>query len=307
MSGAEDGLNKLEASGQVDVSINLASSISIQSLMLDDVNLSPSTSFSFDASQLAEGSHTFTVVTNSSDGVAMTTEKVFLIDRTSPAPAEIYISGDDLVINTQEVGSSSHVFVTPPTGSKLSSLTLDGINVNTSDQSGIYTFNSETLSAGFHEFVAVVEDASGNSSSSELKFMKVGSNSNQNPFEIVSTPTADGALFEVFYVNDSTGSNPTLSSFSMTLAVDSAKYSLNESSISVSEGGFKGTDSSSTGTQSSIRVSAAYLANITDFSKPIMSFSGVENQNVNALSIDLTGVTLGRESLDDMTYFIEIA
>ena len=307
VSGAEDGLNKLEASGQVDVSINLASNISIQSLMLDDVSLIPSTSFSFDASQLAEGSHTVTVVTNSSGGVAMTTEKVFLIDRTSPGPAELRISGDDLVINSKEVDPTSHVFVTPQTGSKLSSLTLDGINVNISDQSGIYTFNSETLSAGFHEFVAVVEDASANSSSSVLKFMKVGSNSNQNPFEIVSTPTADGALFEVFYVNDSTGSNSTLSSFSMTLAVESAKYSLDESSISVSEGGFKGTDSSSTGTQSLIRVSAAYLANITDFSKPIMSFSGVENQNVNALSIDLTGVTLGRESLDDMTYFIEIA
>ena len=69
--------------------------------------------------------HTITVVSQDASGTEVTSQKAFEVDTTPPNGATIQLVGDDNVLTSSEITSSTTVFISPEPGSTVVGALLD--------------------------------------------------------------------------------------------------------------------------------------------------------------------------------------
>ncbi|MBV2262926.1 MAG: cadherin domain-containing protein [Thauera sp.] len=176
VAGEEGGLNADEATTAVGVAITPDSGATIVSAKIGTTDLTvvgtKAGEYTFDATGLAQGAHTITVVTADAAGNPTVTTRTITIDTVAPAvptvTAQVTSDLTPLIAGTAPLGSGETLSVTV-NGATYDKVDVNGVTGAWSIDTGTATPRAGTTLGAFvdgqtYEIVATVTDAAGNQS-----------------------------------------------------------------------------------------------------------------------------------------------
>ena len=187
IEGEDNGLNSTEISAPLKVFADVSSDASVTEMSVVGMALGTDASGTYilDASKLAEGTHTLSVVAKDLAGNSQTYQKDFVVDFDGAEDATVSFSGaPDDVFNLSEADSTVSASVAVPSGGTLTGVALSGSSVDLNGGNS-FDFKPSTLGSGVHDIVVSYDDASGSSNTSIKTFM------------VDLTPPADAILSTV--------------------------------------------------------------------------------------------------------------
>jgi len=201
--GGDLMLNASEASGNISLNIALNGAANLVSAELGGVSLSAAANgtYSVNAANLSEGTHTITVVSQDASGAQITSQTELVVDRTDPSAPNVSIFNGSGGLTAAERVDPVNVVVVPEAGGSVIDVKLDGSSVS-SIAEGVYEFAAGGLSSGFHTLSITSQDAAGNQATVNQEVMIVGSTtSGADIFEFQTTKLGDVITFEAFVKN----------------------------------------------------------------------------------------------------------
>lgn len=301
------GLSAAEASGSVNVNVDLNGAASIVSvtgpagsLSADDAGV-----YSMDASTLSEGSHEITVVTADVSGNETSARHVFSIDRTAPDEAAISISGSSFGLTPAELVDAVPVFVDAGSGADVVSVKLGSSELSV-NSAGYYSFSGGSLAAGVHEIKVVTSDAAGNTKSSSADFTVLGYTSAvADIFDIRSTTSGDTVNFSV-YVKNILNSHPDgIKSYDFDIQLDAAELDYVEGSFAGFEGSMFAVGEARA-SEGLVRVAGVSRTAFESYDLPFMTFSAREVGGGETTAMILESMVLDSTSYGDVEYYLTI-
>jgi hypothetical protein len=293
VSGEASGINAAEAAAPITVNVSFSDTQTISSATLDGVavDLGGGSGFTIAAGSLSEGVHTVKVISESSAGVQVTSEKTFEVDLTPPGGASIQLVGDDNVLTSSEISSATTVFITPEPGSTVVSASIGTQNLAYNSSSGSYTFNASSLSGGRYDLIATSSDAAGNTTTSALPIAVLGTSGGANSFDIVTTKTGSVVDFQIYLVNPPSGMQDGIGSFNISIDFDTREFDYVEGSASTAEGGFFSINEKNA-SLGSVATAGIYQSKFTDFNSPLLSFQAEIENTSSSYQVSLTEIAL---------------
>ena len=307
VSGEAAGINATEAAASIAVSISFGEEQTIKSAKLDGsaVDLGGTTGFTIAPGTLSEGVHTITVVSQDASGTEVTSQKAFEVDTTPPNGATIQLVGDDNVLTSSEITSSTTVFISPEPGSTVVGASIGSQSLSYDAGSGSYTFNASKLKGGRYEIEAVSADTAGNTVTTSTPVTILGNSTGSDIFDIAISKSGSVVNFEVYVVNTPSGMEDGIAAYNLTLDLEQSKLDYREKSIATAEGGFFSTNENSSGT-GKVVTAGIYQSKFTDFASPLLTFSADLVSSSNSYQIGLNGVILENLQIPDTNYFVQI-
>ena len=307
IAGSENGLNKTEVSGLVTVDIDLQGATGISSAKIGskDLTLVSGNKYTFDASNLAEGTHTVTVLTTGTSGETLTSTSTFKIDKTEPSAAEVVIVSANGGLTPSELVEPVDVVIIPDIGASLVSAKVGSVSLN--KMSGtLYNFNASSLAGGKHEVEVITQDQAGNQTITTEEFTVLGfSNVGSNIFDIKSSATGDVIKFDVSVKNILNVLPDGIPSYDFSLK-------LNPNELDFAEGSFRGSPGAiysanqSASSSGVIKVGGFYQRPYEQYDEIFFSFSATKSSNLRSAEILFENTYFGAEDLGSLTYFVEI-
>lgn len=307
VSGDAAGINATEAAAPIAVSISFGEAQTIKSAKLDGsaVDLGGTTGFTIAPGTLSEGVHTITVVSQDASGTEVTSQKAFEVDTTPPNGATIQLVGDDNVLTSSEITSSTTVFISPEPGSTVVGASIGSQSLSYDAGSGSYTFNASKLKGGRYEIEAVSADTAGNTVTTSTPVTILGNSTGSDIFDIAISKSGSVVNFGVYVVNTPSGMEDGIAAYNLTLDLEQSKLDYREKSIATAEGGFFSTNENSSGT-GKVVTAGIYQSKFTDFASPLLTFSANLVSSSNSYQIGLNGVILENLQIPDTNYFVQI-
>ena len=307
IAGSENGLNKSEASGLVTVDIDLQGATGISSAKIGstDLTLVSGNKYTFDASNLAEGTHTVTVLTTGTSGEILTSTSTFQIDKTAPAAAEVVIVSANGGLTPSEIVEPVDVVIIPDVGASLVSAKVGNVTVNNVSAT-LYSFNASSLAGGKHEIEVITQDQAGNQVTALEEFTVLGfSNVGTNIFDIESSAAGDTIKFEVGVKNILSVLPDGIPAYDFTLKLNSSELDYKEGSFKGSPGAIYVTNENSSAS-GSIKVAGFYQRPFEQYEETFFSFEATRVTASGAASITFDNTILENQDLGDLVYFVDI-
>lgn len=306
IEGSENGLNKTEAAGAVNVSLNLNGAVSIDRVSLNGEEIGQganSTSYTFDASLLSEGSHSLSVVTADEAGNTTEAVKVFSIDRTPPDAAFVDIPKAEFGLQPSELVDPINVNIVPAGDAVITSITLNGSNLSKVSD-GQYQFNGNSLAIGRHDIIVSTQDTAGNITETVNEVTVLGYTSDiKDIFEFRSTPISDTQVqIETYVKNVATTLTNGITNFDFDLLLEA-------NALDYVEGSFKpyqpstyalGETSSSAGI---IRVAGYSQRAFEDYTSPFATFRANILDSSNSVKISFLNIDLNNQDFVNADYY----
>lgn len=309
VSGMQNGLNASEASGLVNVTLDLNGAASVQSLTLSGQPLQSGSSnlnYTFDASALQEGAHQITAVTVDSAGNSTTATQIFSIDRTAPTSAEITVSNASFGLRPEEMVDPVLVLINPAIDATISSATISG-NQMSNVAPGQYQFNGNALGAGRHNIVITTQDSSGNSTTTTEEVTILGFTSSiADTFEFRTIEKANGNIqIDAYVKNISTSLLDGIENFDFDILLEATALDYIEGSFEPYAGATYavGESSSASGV---VRVAGYSTRKFYDYTEPFATFEARDLNSSETTQISFINLEINRVDFDTITLFTDI-
>ena len=302
--GGDFFVNSTEAGSNVTIDVDLVGAPSLVSARFNGsaITLDSSNSYTFNPASLSDGTYTFEIVSADAGGNQITSTQQLIIDTIAPASALIGIPNSASGLTLAERASSLDITVNPRAGADVISVHLDGSQLSEVADNIFRLDNASSISAGFHRFSVISEDAAGNRTNTTEDVMFVGGSTRlSDMFEFTTSSSSGTVTVEAYIKNFAPGLGDGIKSLSFWLNLNDGQANYTEGTYRMlAEGGFYIAPTEN-GPKGEVLSSVAFGSAWNSFDEPFFSFSAYA-PNVSRLDVELVDFTLYTSGLAETNF-----